>query len=249
MSTNRHPAGTSLGGQWAPGAAAEVDDSPIEDDNAQLDRSMSSARRVLAGGETGSDLNPAIGKLMADEDYTSTDTLTRYAGVRSIADAQITAGLNDQRISTTDRALASEVFDDDSRPITAGEIRGSRKSGSQVFGVSHNHDGSYRVRLLHEEDVHTEVTTGDRTAMDNIRVNTLLTDRVEATGDTKADTEAIRGAITALSEHEEASPRVVDSFAHDFAAEGRDEVVADRDITYDEEAPATYDVEQEVLEK
>lgn len=27
MSENRHPAGTSLGGQWAPGASAEVDDS------------------------------------------------------------------------------------------------------------------------------------------------------------------------------------------------------------------------------
>lgn len=26
MSENRHPAGTSVGGQWAPGAAAEVDD-------------------------------------------------------------------------------------------------------------------------------------------------------------------------------------------------------------------------------
>lgn len=263
MNTSRHPAGTSLGGQWAPGSADEIDD-PTSVDDARPDQSMQAAqsalgarlvqnaksmraaRTVLAGGETGRDLNPAIKKLSADEDYTSADTLTRYAGVRSIVDKEIADALDGGRISTQPGTTASEVFDEDSRPIVSGSVSGS--GHSQTFGVSHNGDASYRVRLLHEEDASAEVTTGDRSTIDQVRVNTLLTCRVESTGDAHRDAESIKTHIIDLSEHEEASPRVVESAAHDFAAEGHEDLTLNRDLTYDEDAPAQLGVEPEVLE-
>lgn len=47
MSDNRHPAGTSVGGQWAPGGAAEVDDvdsTEIEDPENQPEAAAASQR-------------------------------------------------------------------------------------------------------------------------------------------------------------------------------------------------------------
>lgn len=47
MSTNRQPAGTSVGGQWAPGAAGEVDDSlDVADDRPEAEEFLDSAPTV-----------------------------------------------------------------------------------------------------------------------------------------------------------------------------------------------------------
>lgn len=46
MSTSRHPAGTSLGGQWAPGSASEVDD-PVVDEAPAPTTDPASAEAVL----------------------------------------------------------------------------------------------------------------------------------------------------------------------------------------------------------
>ena len=82
MSTNRQPAGTSIGGQWAPGAASEVDDSldPVDDgvrDHA-LDREMSERFGVNIDDcpglrekwnetyDVGGDASPRTNRLRAD---------------------------------------------------------------------------------------------------------------------------------------------------------------------------------------
>lgn len=250
MNTNRHPAGTSLGGRWAPGSAAEIDDDPaIESVDSELEDSMAAARSVLDGQDTGRDLKPAIEKMHADEDYTSADKLTLYAGMRDLEHKELVRGLQaDKRIEVTpNRRPVSEVTDDQSRPLAAGHVEST--SDSTTFGLAQNPDGSYRVRVFHEDDVRAEVTTGDRTHTDFVRVNTLLTDRVERTGDAEADARAVRDSISRLTDHEEAGASRIADEGFDYVADGYEEGVLDREFSYDEQAPSTLGTEVEILEE
>jgi len=83
MTTNRQPAGTSIGGQWAPGASGEVDDA-LDDDFLTRDHGVvddlldestdSDALDIISGARTdarGADLSGAKGQLHGYLDHTS----------------------------------------------------------------------------------------------------------------------------------------------------------------------------------
>lgn len=243
MSVNRHPAGTSVGGQWAPGAAGEVDDTLSTDQEVSAEqRSMSGARTVLAGGDFGGDLTPAIDALNRNEDHRSADVLIKYQGTRSLHEQSVVDSVSE--IGT--RSRVGEVFDDETRPLDSGILRRA-DADSVAYGLSRHDDGSYRVRVFRESDVATELTTGDRTEHGQVRVNTLMTDRVESTGQAGDDAQAIRASVEKMADHEQGSTSVVDDAAHDHAGLGTDEDLT-REFTFDSEVEPSLGDEIEVLD-
>ena len=243
MNIRRQPAGTSVGGQWAPGSAGEVEDSlETGQQDATEQKSMTGARKVLAGGDFGGDLTPAINALTRDADYRSADIVTEYQGVRALGERQVIDSVSE--VGT--RARVGEVFDDETRPLDSGIVHGA-DADSIAYGVSRHDDGSYRVRVLRESDVDTELTTGDRTERGQVRVNTLMSDRVEATGRVDEDAQSIRDSIKTMATHEQGSVSVVDEAAHDHAGLGTDEDLT-REFTFDDEVRPSLSEDIEVLD-
>lgn len=240
MNLRRQPAGTSVGGQWAPGSAGEVEDSlETGQQDATEQKSMTGARKVLAGGDFGGDLTPAINALTRDADYRSADIVTEYQGVRALGERAVIDSVSE--IGT--RARVGEVFDDETRPLDSGIVHGT----DAAYGISRHDDGSYRVRVFRESDVATELTSGDRTEQGQVRVNTLMTDRVEATGRPDADGQGIRDSITKMVDHEQGSVRTVDDAAHDHAGLGTEDDLT-REFTFDDEVGPSLGDDIEVLD-
>lgn len=245
MNPNRHPAGTSLGGKFAPGAAGEVSDTLADDtDLTAEDRSMAGARRVLDGGEFGGDLSPAINAMNRDEDHGSVDRLIKYQGVRSLNERQVVDVVDR---FTGKKTRIGEVTDDETRPLTTGIVDDTRHD-SIAYGVSRHDDGSYRVRVLIESDVNAEVTTGDRTTMTPVRVNTLVTDRVEATGDPSRDSDAIIKSMDEMIDHRESRSSSIYSAAHDYAGDGGEDEVT-REFTFDPEVGPNLSDDIDVIDR
>lgn len=244
MNARRQPAGTSVGGQWAPGSAGEVEDSLDADqqDVTIEQKSMAGARRVLDGGDFGGDLTPAINALSRDEDHRSADILIRYQGTRALGERAVIDSVSE--IGT--RSRLGEVFDGETRPLDSGIVHGT-DADSIAYGISRHDDGSYRVRVFRESDVATELTTGDRTEHGQVRVNTLMTDRVEATGQAGGDAQAIRASVEKMADHEQGSVSVVDDAAHDHAGLGTDEDLT-REFTFDDEVGPSLGDDIEVLD-
>lgn len=170
MTDNRHPAGTSLGGRWAPGSAAEVE-MPVRDDPSVLDANVDEilddvdddaaamdARDVLQGYyiAPGSDLHLAREKLHEAADAGLTprvesevnDALTRLYAAEYPDD---TTGIG-RLVGDNDACRVAEAemrasgaglrpaSDDD-----LGFVLGTAKSGGTFFAVSESGATAYEV--------------------------------------------------------------------------------------------------------
>lgn len=116
MNPNRHPAGTSAGGKFAPGASGEVEDS-LDPDSPEAEAQA----ETRAWGQKYPDRSVGIGRLVGDNEacQVAEDTLAR----RKKSD-EFNAGLTDSVRSIAKRhpdAVSASVNTDYSRAVVTGE--------------------------------------------------------------------------------------------------------------------------------
>ena len=169
MSQNRHPAGTSLGGKFAPGAASEAEDALTDDDTTfgpytdGYGLSEEQRERIeadLAYIDSEDDLEESI--TIAKESF------SRTAGVPELADKDLqdirAKNTRDDRYTFT--AYYDEKMDDDIREaveINGGEVENIEDTatitfsdlkpseyGNQPVHVKEYHDAHARFQALHQ---------------------------------------------------------------------------------------------------